>query len=246
MATINYWDDDWEQQVKEVTGGKQEFVEETEKTTDVECWEDDVEDQETEEIATPAVVESVWKIPYVQKVDHEYREEYPSLKPNVKANFDNEEKARVARLKNKSKINIFEAFNDDEAGLSSKPTSQPRHVKDQKEQKERPKEKQERQRAPRKSRFCRNGASCTRGDRCWWAHSERELVPEHCHRGQQCRCITVDYNKEVHMYRHDESIQSYLKRIGQLHPVITVAPHLTSQAKEMARAAGGRVKVNVR
>ena len=264
MATINYWDDDWEEQLAatEVADQPKESKETKIETTTVESWEelsDDDEHTEAQQIQPPVVqpvVKSVWKTPKAEQVDREYREEYPSLKPNVKANIDYEERARVARLKEKSKINIFEAFNDDEAGSPSKPrkVSRPQPIKEPRKEPPRD-QKQERRRAPRKSRFCRDGASCTRGERCWWAHSERELVPERCHRGRECRCITVDYSKEVHnnprsrrvcMYRHDENIQSYLKRTGQTPHAITVAPHLSTQAREMARVAGGRVKVNVR
>ena len=260
MTAINYWDDDWEEQLVATSVADLPKTQETEiiDTTTIDNWEDLNDDEHTEapriQLAQ-SVVESVWKTPKAEQVDREYRKEFPSLKPNVKANIDYEERARVARLKEKSKINIFEAFNDDEAGLLVKPRklSRPQPVKEPR--KEPREQKQERRRAPRKSRFCRDGASCTRGERCWWAHSERELVPERCHRGQECRCIAMDYNKEVHnnprsrrvcMYRHDENIQSYLKRIGQTPPTITVAPHLSTQAREMARVAGGRVKVNVR
>ena len=245
MATINYWEDDWEQQIEK---------------TQLESWEDLVDepastppqDIELKKDEKEIVVESAWSKP---KVIHYHTQDYTKDFPTIKNDDDKNhqtEKERVRRLKERTKDNIFEAFNEDTC-VAKKPTRTkftppkplPKDKRNENESKYR--------RPPMKSRFCKDGVNCTRGDRCWWAHSERELVPERCNRGQDCRCIIVDHNKEVFnnsrsrrvcMYRHDESITSYLKRTGQA-PVIQVPKRLSTQATEMAKVSGSKVVVEV-
>ena len=245
-TTINYWEDDWEQQVAQ-TQAKEE---ETKVVIEIDSWEDLDDDEPLKVVEKPKIQASVWNThTHTACKTNEYKNDFPSMNTDAKKEKD-DERARVERLKAKSVHNIFEAFNDDEAGVPSKPVAkvsrnpQPRFEREPK--KDRPKP-----RAPRKSRFCRDGANCKRHD-CWWAHSERELVPDRCNRGLNCRCIIIDYNKEIHnnprsrsicMYRHDESISSYLKRTGQNPPVVSVENRFSRQAQEMARVTGNTIKV---
>jgi hypothetical protein len=266
MTTVNYWDEDWQEQEQlaknnEATKELPIKEESSEKPSEISSWEDLMDDEPVETKVTPvepvtlvtktAPVKNVWKQPS-QKQDYKDKQEFPSL-PSAKVIHKHNETDRVNILKDKSKNNIYEAFNDDEMGRPNRntvaaPVPSPKVTYD----KGRPVEMQ---RPPRKSRFCKNGAECTYGSRCWWAHSEAELVPQHCNRGWNCRCIVINYNKEVSnnprsrricMYRHDESVHDYLTRTGQhlSKPVIKVPSHQLSQATEMTRAAGGMINVN--
>ena len=254
MATVNYWDDNWEEQLEEVQG-KSPF--------EPESWEDiEVEELQVEEPTKPEievqVVESAWKKQdnNTPNADKDYKKDFPTLKEKKQVQKGKEEKERVQRLREKSKHNIYEAFNDDEAGRPSKPISRiSKPLKGVRESTPRQhKEEKLRRRPPKKSRFCKDGANCQRGRDCWWAHSESELIPERCNRGLKCRCIMVDENKEIHnhprsqrvcMYRHDETIGSYLKRIGQSAPIIVVPRKMSRQATEMANVSGGRIQVKI-
>jgi len=262
MTTVNYWDDDWEEQLAATnnTATKELPIKEkpTEKPSEISSWEELMDDEPVETKVTPVTevtkttpVKNVWKQPS-QKQDYKDKQEFPSL-PSAKAIHQQKEADRISRLKNISKNNIYEAFNDDEMGRPSRnvvtvPIPKPKVSYD----KGFP---VERQRPPRKSRFCKNGTACTYGSRCWWAHSESELVPQTCNRGRNCRCIVINYNKEISnnprsrricMYCHDETVQDYLTRTGQhlTKPIIKVPSHQLAQATEMARAAGGMINVS--
>ena len=157
-------------------------------------------------------------------------------------------------MKEQMKTNRFGAFNEPtkeqikQADVPKKQHKQPL-PKPREEKKDVP-----RPRAPRRSRFCRDGDKCTRGERCHYAHTVAELVPQRCNRGQACRLIRVDDNKQVFnkrsdrccMYSHDEPVNDYLKRTGQSPPTntIRVPAKMATQAQEMARATGGRYNVS--
>jgi|SaaInlV_165m_DNA_2_1040747.scaffolds.fasta_scaffold00065_45 hypothetical protein len=262
MTTVNYWEDDWEEQLAATNNTatnelpiKEEHS--TEKPSEISSWEDLMDDEQVEtkvapvtEVTKTAQVKNVWEKPLPQKQASVDKQEFPSL-PSAKVIHQQKETERVNRLKDKSKNNIYEAFNDDEMGRPSKNRA-PVPMTKVSYDKERPVEMY---RPPRKSRFCKNGAECTYGSRCWWAHSEAELVPQHCNRGQNCRCIVINYSKEVSnnprsrricMYRHDETVHDYLIRTGQhmSKSVIKVPSHQLPQATEMVRAAGGVINVS--
>ena len=202
-------------------------------------------------IEKPKVQASVWlNNTSNARKPKDYSKDFPSMNGDDGKKYKDDDRARVDRLKKKSVHNIYEAFNDDESGLPIRPVStvsrnpQPRFDREPRQDKPKP-------RAPIKSRFCRNGANCRRPD-CWWAHSENELVPDMCNRGANCRCININYNKEIHnnprsnrvcMYRHDESISSYLKRTGQSAHVVTVPNRFSKQAFEMSRVSGNMIRI---
>ena len=256
MAAINYWDDNWEEQLEQVQR----------QPSEPESWEDiEVEEVKVEEPTKPVievqVVESVWNNRDINlpNRDKDYNKVFPTLKEKEQGPKGKQQKKRLQRLREKSKNNIYEAFNDDddEAGRPNSPvsrTSRPHKTMRESTPKQY-KEEKPRQRPPRKSRLCKDGANCQRGEGCWWAHTESELVPERCHRGLKCRCIMVDDNKEIHnhprsqrvcMYRHDETISSYLRRTGQSAPIIVVPKKMSRQATEMAKVSGGRIQVNTK
>ena len=202
MTTVNYWDDDWEEQLNASNKVKELPTKEepsTEKPSEISSWEDLMDDEPVETKVTP-VAEVAAPVTNVSK---QQKQEFPN-----KVIQQQQETERLNKLKDKSKNHIYEAFNDDEMGRPSIP-GRPKvtYGKGSQGEKKRP---------PKKSRFCKNGAECSYGSRCWWAHSEAELVPQHCNRGQNCRCIVINHNKEVLnnprsrricMYRHDESVR---------------------------------------
>jgi len=284
MTTVNYWDDNWDEQLKEQsTQSKEESQLKANTTPEVqvqntiESWEDiegvldDILDPkekpkvEEQPIAnqtkteTP-VVKSCWQQPQVVltkderlKQDFPTREELGQQQVFEGVRKEKEErKSRTAVMKEQMKTNRFGVFNDP-TEEHIKQAETPKH-----QHKPRPKPRVDkielpRPRANRKSRFCRYGDTCTRGERCHYAHTVAELVPQRCRRGQACWLIKVDYNKQVFnkhsdkccMYSHDEHLLDYLKRTGQSPPTATikVPAELATQAQEMTRVTGVRYNV---
>jgi hypothetical protein len=205
MAAINYWEDDWEEQVKASQAESWEDLADEQVST---C-QTHVEDDSLKSKGSDTDTKSVWSKPNTkQNRTPEYTKEYPTIK-NESVNHQTE-KQRVMLLNERTKDNIFEALNE-ETHIAQEPTKV-NFIPPKPLAKGITKEHAHRK-PPMKSRFCKDGANCSRGNRCWWAHSERELVPERCNRGQNCRCIFVNHNKEVFnnsrsrrvcMYRHDE------------------------------------------
>ena len=287
---VNYWDDDWEEQLKGLSTEFEEKIELEAKMTPeeqdaLESWEDGIEDDLSEiqldfpkppvkeepkveeqpkanqTKTEPPVVKSCWQKPQVVLTkDEELEQDFPTreeLEQQQVAESARKEKekrkSRTAVMKEQMKTNRFGVFNE--------PTKeQIKQVDEPKKQQHKPRPRPNddrkdlpRPRAPMKSRFCRDGDKCTRGERCHYAHTVAELVPQRCRRGQACWLIKVDYNKQVFnkrtdkccMYSHDEQVLDYLKRTGQSPPTATikVPVELATQAQEMARATGGRYNV---